>query len=360
MAPFDLDIVRDRDYPRALLGTLTVVVLVGLLIGASVSSVSFGLYNSRWNGASSLQEQADRVGAHAEIARDTAVYGEAAPNATAAVILSPNEPYTDAEVEEIRRFVRDGGTLIVAEDFREHSNDLLAALGANARLDGRVLLDKQFNWQAPTLPVATNVSNHTLVTNVSQLTLNHGTAVRPNGATVLVSSSEFGFLDTNGNGDIDAGEQLGTYPVATVESVGQGRVVVVSDPSIAINAMLTREGNRVFVQSILAGHERVLLDYSHATNFPPLALAVLLLRDSMLLQLILGIGTILVITAWAQNPDWWRGIVNRMNRSREESQPAGRPLASEATMIEYMADQHPTWDRDRIERVVRAVRSRRE
>lgn len=359
MAPLDLDIVRDRDYPRALLGVLTVVVLVGLVVGASVSSVSFGLYNSRWDGASSLQEQAELVGTQAEITRDTDVYGRAEPNSTAAVILSPNEPYTEAEVKEIRRFVRRGGTLVVAEDFREHSNDLLEALGAKARLDGRILLDKQFNWRSPTLPVATNVSNHSLVANVSQLTLNHGTAVQPNGATILITSSQFGFLDTNGNGDIDASEQLGTYPVATVESIGQGRVLVVSDPSIAINAMLEREGDRAFVQSILARHERVLLDYSHAPGFPPLALAVLLLRQSTLLQLVVGIGGILAIAAWVQNPNWQRKIVNRINQSREGSQRPGSPLASEAAMIEYMADKHPAWDRERIERVVKAVRSRR-
>lgn len=359
MAPFNLDIVRDRDYPRALLGTLTVVILVGLVVGASVSSVSFGLYNSRWNGASSLQEQADRVGAQAEIARDTDVYGQAAPNSTAAVILSPNEPYTEAEVEEIRRFVRRGGTLVVAEDFREHSNDLLAALGVDARLDGQMLLDKQFNWQAPTFPVATNVSNHSLVANVSQLTLNRGTAIQPNGATVLVASSEFGFLDTNDNGDIDTSEQLGTYPVATVEPVGQGQVIVVSDPSIAINAMLEREGNRAFIQSIFTGHERVLLDYSQATGFPPLALAVLLLRESTLLQLVVGIGSILAVVVWVRDPGWWKGIQTRMNQSQEPSQTSGKPLASEAAMIEYLADQHPTWDRERIERVVKAVRSKR-
>ena len=51
-----------------------------------------------------------------------------------------------------------------------------------------------------------------------------------------------------------------------------------SDPSIAINAMLEREGNRAFVRSLFGGHESVILDYSHATGFPPLALAVLLLR----------------------------------------------------------------------------------
>ena len=239
MAPVDraVDIVRERDYPRALLATVAVVVLVVLVVGASVSTVSFGLYNSRWNGASALQEQAATVGTEADVVRDTDAYGGVPANETVAVVLSPSEPYTEAEAADVRRFVRRGGTLVVAEDVREHSNDLLAAVGADARVEGALLRDKQFNWRSSALPVATNVSNHSLVANVSQLTLNHGTAVRPNGATVLVSSSEFGFLDTNDNGDIDADERLGTYPVATVESVGQGRVVVVSDPSIAINAM---------------------------------------------------------------------------------------------------------------------------
>jgi hypothetical protein len=352
-------VVRERDYPRALLATVAVLVLVVLVVGASVSTVSFGLYNSRWNGASALQEQSDMVGARAEVVRNTDAYGGMPANETVAVVLSPSEAYTEAEARNVRRFVRRGGTLVVAEDVREHSNGLLGAVGADARVDGDILLDKQFNWRSPALPVATNVSNHSLVANVSQLTLNRGTAVRPNGATVLVSSSEFGFLDTNSNGDIDENEQLGTYPVATVESVGQGRVVVVGDPSIVINAMLERQGNRAFVRSLLGGHERVLLDYSHVAGFPPLALAVLLVRQSTLLQLLVGVGVVLAVAAWVHNPGWRGWIATRMRRRRRGSQTSDDPLASETAMIEYVADRHPSWDRERIERVVRAVRERR-
>ncbi|MEF8843569.1 MAG: DUF4350 domain-containing protein [Haloarculaceae archaeon] len=363
MAPLDraLEVVRDRDYPRALLATFATVVLVVLVVGASVSTASFGPFNARWNGASALQEQADLVGARTDVVRDTGAYagtGEGpSPNATVAVVLSPSEPYAESEAADLRRFVRRGGTLVVAEDFREHSNGLLAAVGARARVDGALLRDKQFNWRASTLPVVTNVSNHSLVANVSELTLNRGTAVRPDGATVLVSSSEFAFRDVNDNGDLDDDEELGTYPVATVESVGGGRVVVVGDPSIAINTMLEREGNRAFVQSLLDGHERVVLDYSHAADFPPLALAVLLLRDSALLQLVVGLGAILAVATWVRDPDW-RQLADRLGRGRRGERTSAAP-PSETAMVEYIADQHPTWDRERIERVVRAVRERR-
>lgn len=348
------------DYPRALLVSFGVVVLVALVVGASVSSVSFGLYNSRWDGASALQTQADSVGVRTDIVRDTQAYGETTPNGTVAVVLSPSEPYTEREAADLRRFVRRGGTLVIAEDFREQSNSLLAAIGASARLDGALLRDKQFNWRSSAMPVATNVSNHSLVTNVSQLTLNYGTAVRPNGATVLISTSEFAFRDVNDNGDIDTDEQLGSYPVATVESVGQGRVVVVGDPSIAINAMLTREGNREFVRALFAGHERVILDYSQAVNLPPLALAMLLLRRSALLQLVVGIGAVLAIAGWVRYPDWWGWVASRVRQGGEVSPSSGVPLASKSVMIQYMAERHPNWDRERVERVVRAVRERRQ
>lgn len=353
-----LDVIRDRDYPRAVLGAVGVVVLVALVVGASVSTVSFGPYNARWNGASALETEADHVGARTEVVREPSAYAGVPANETVAVVLSPSEPYTTEETAHLRRFVRQGGTLVVAEDVRGHSNGLLAAVGANARFDGALLRDKQFNWRSSALPVATNVSNHSLVANVSGLTLNHGTAVRPNGATVLVSTSEFAFRDANDNGDVDDDERLGTYPVATVESVGRGRVVVVGDPSIAINAMLEREGNRAFVRTLLGGHEYVVLDYSHATDFPPLALAVLLLRDSTLLQLVVGVGAVLTVAVWVRNPDWRGRIATRARRGRGGTGVSGSQPASEAAMIEYVAARHPTWDRERIERVVRAVRER--
>jgi hypothetical protein len=123
--------------------------------------------------------------------------------------------------------------------------------------------------------------------------------------------------------------------------------------------MLERRGNRAFVRSLFEENERVILDYSHAVDLPPLVFAMLLLRQSTSFQLIVGIGAVLTIAGWVRNPDWWGWIASHIRRDRTGAPNDDTPIASESVMIEYMAERHPDWDRERVERVVQAVRERR-
>ena len=282
----------DVDFPRLLLVGLALVMLVSVGVLTSTSSTAFGVYNPAWEGTSSLRQQASAVGADSMVVTNTSEYARADSTSSVAIILSPERPYTPAETADLREFVRSGGTLVVAEDFGTHTNPLLASLGVRTRIDGRPLRDKRQYYRSPDIVVAPNVSDHALTGGVSQLTLNHGTALHPNESRVLVTSSSFAYLDTNRNGSVDSTESLGTYSVVTLEPVGDGRVVIVSDPSVFINAMLDRPGNGQFVRSIFAGHDTVVVDYSHQGRLPPLTAAVVALRQSHVLRAIVGFTTI--------------------------------------------------------------------
>jgi len=282
------------DLPRLLLITLTVVTVVAVGIVMSTSSSAFGAYNPEWEGTSSLRQEATDVGAEPVVATNTTEYGRVNPNESVAIILSPDSAYSGEDVARVQQFVQEGGTLVVAEDFGEQTNRLLSLLNARARVDGRLLRDEQRHYRSPEFPVAPDITPHTLTGSMEQLTLNHGTAVQPNGARVLVNSSSLSYLDTNRNGMLNGGEQLDSYAVVTVETIGQGRVIVVSDPSIFINAMLERPGNRQFARALLSGHETVLLDYSHGGEVPPLTAAVLTVQQSPILRG--GVGVIGITT----------------------------------------------------------------
>jgi hypothetical protein len=374
----------DLDYPQLLLVVFALCVSAALLAVAGTSSASFGAYNADWNGASGLDGEASAVGVDAQPIRETAAYGDVPANGTIAVVLAPDDPYGPDAVGRLDRFVREGGTLLVAGDYGPYANALLADLGVNARLDGRTLRDERYYYRSPALPIARNVSEHRYTRDVSQLTLNHGTAVQrtesggPNASNrsrVLVNSSAFAYLDGDSNGRLDGGEELGRYPVAVVEPMGEGRVVVVSDPSVFINAMLDRPENREFVRTLFGAHERVLLDGSHTAGVPPLALAVLVIRDSPFLQVLLGTGALGFIGLLARRPSPIGRARSRLERRNEgNGRSAGIARSGEVreTGVEiestdigpeaieaYLVERHPDWDRERVRRVIRGIKNYR-
>ncbi|HKJ59189.1 MAG TPA: DUF4350 domain-containing protein, partial [Halobacteriales archaeon] len=290
------------DYPRALLAALGLIVGVAVVVAASTSGAAFGLYNPAWDGAADLRGLAEDAGTEPTVVRNASAYGRVPTEGTVALVLAPAEGYGPAEAAGVRAFVEGGGTLVVADDVDGPANALLADVGAEARLDGRRLRDEQHYYRGPALPVADDVGDHAYTQDVDALTLNHGTAVVPGGATPIVRTSGVAYLDGNGNEAPDDDEPIGPFPVATVEAVGDGRVVVVSDPSAFVNAMLDRPGNRAFATALVSSHDRVLLDYSHAGALPPLAAALLSIRGSTLLQELLGGLVVGAVGLWAGWP----------------------------------------------------------
>lgn len=363
-----MDRPTDITVPWLVLGGLSICVTVALLVAVSTSTGAFGAFNPSWEGGSELRSIAGQGDAEIAFARDTSAYAAVPANDTVAVILSPEEPYGPRDVARIERFLRRGGTVVIADDFGKHTNHLLERLNASARLDGRVLRDEQHNYRSPLMPFAHNVSDHRLVNGTEGLTLNYGTALRPsdagnstatgfgNGSTLLVNTSEFAYLDENRNQQIDESERLDTRPVAIAENASGGELIVVSDGSVLINAMLDRAGNRAFARRLVAGHERVLFDESHTDRLPPLVVGVLILRDSLGLQLLFGGLGIAAITAWMRWPDRRVRLGARFGTRRPEPQSFE---LSEDDVRAVIARTHPEWEDERIERLAKGVMSTR-
>jgi len=255
-------------FPRLLLVVLVFCIGLTVIIIGTTSTAAFSPYNTGWDGTDQLQEMAADNGA-VSVAASTDEYESVEPSATTAIVLAPDAAYDSTDRERVETFVDDGGTLVVADDFGPNGNQLLADVGATARFDGAMLRDRETNFRQSSFPVANSVSAHPTTENVTQLTLNNGTVVEPNGAMPVVSSSPFSYLDPVGTDELDEETTFRSYPVVTVESVGDGTVIAVSDPSIFINAMLERNDNEVFAENLLTTNEEVLLDSSHTAETPP-------------------------------------------------------------------------------------------
>lgn len=355
------------DWPRLLLVALSIAVLVGLAVAAATSTAAFSPYNPSWDGTSDLREGVDADPAlESELVRETTRYDAVEPADTVAFVVAPAEPYDSSDAERVRQFVENGGTLVVLEnvgssDSRAGSgNDLLADVGATARVDGTLLRDERTHYRGPAMPVATGVATHALTDGVDQLTLNYPSSLEPGEATVLVRTSESAYRDRNRNGELGDREEPGSYPVATTEPVADGRVIVVGDPSIAVNAMLEEPDNEAFLRALSADADRVLFDLSHTDELPPLAAATLTLRETPALQLLvgtLGIGAIAVgsrrrvwpllarirsLVPWSADPET---AVTANTRSGFDDE-------RRASTVRQC---HPEWDDQRIGRVIAAL-----
>lgn len=341
-----------------LLGLLGAVVITGGVAGASSTTV-FGPYNPSWDGASDLRSELDtQSGLDTEFVSESSRYESLNATNTVAFIIAPDDQYDDASAARVREFVAAGGRLVVMENFGTAGNDLLAQIGAEARLNGLLLRDEQNYFEAPTLPIATGITNHSLTRGVEQLTLNFATVVAPGNATTLVRTSEFAYLATAADDELDDEDELAAYPVVTVEPLGTGQVVVAGDPSLTINAMLDQPDNSAFVAALTADADRVVFDLTHSDGLPPLTQVLLVLRGSPLLQA-LGGGVLIGATALLSRHrlrTQLRALRQRLP-GQTSSPPATAGLSPEQQAA-YLRRQHPDWDEQRIQRVIEAINTR--
>ncbi|QFU82255.1 DUF4350 domain-containing protein [Natronorubrum aibiense] len=358
-----LEWIRDDagiDWPRVLLVTLSITVLIAVGVAAATSTAAFGPYNPSWDGSSELRQQIEsEPGVESELIRDTARYDAYDPNETVAFVIAPEEQYTAADAERLQQFVENGGTLVVLENFGTSGNELLETVGAETRVDGVLLRDEQEYHRGPTMPIATGVENDTLTEDVEQLTLNHASALEPGEATVLVRTSEYAYRDANRDDQLSGDEELAASPVATVENVSDGQVVVVGDPSIAVNAMIDEPDNAAFLQRLYTDSDHVLIDLSHGEELPPLAGAMLTLRGSPLLQVLvggLGIGATVLFSRRAVHPVLERIQTVVGSRHGPVDETAVEPVLEldDEQRATLLRERHPDWDEQRIQRVMAA------
>jgi hypothetical protein len=362
--------VQTPPVPRLVLYGLSVLVAIAVLVAATTSATAFGAYNPAWDGTSELREEVVED-PNGTVALESTAYAETTPPNTTAFVIAPTTAYTPSGTRRIEAFVNAGGTLVVADDYGPHGNELLQAIGATARFDGDQLRDERYYYRAPTLPVATNVSTSPYTDDVDQLTLNGATAVSPGSARVIVATSAIAYLDRNQTGSLTPEDELGRYPVVTAEPVGNGTVIAVSDPSVFINAMASQPDNQAFTTQLQATNTRVVLDYSQAGPQPVLAVALLRVQTTPLAQLLLGfIGvgvTWSVVWSWPATVVTARRTLARIIPATIQTRVppwlsdlismADEPRINRAEIRASLAARYPDSERETRDRVMTAVLS---
>lgn len=182
--------------------------------------------NYGWNGLSSVASVTD-------ISVTGIIDGTSSPRM---IILVPNTSPSPDALTRLEEFVSDGGYLVLADDFGT-GNLILQHLGLNARFSNQPLLDPVVCYQNRVFPIVRRFTHHPLTAGLSEIVLNHPTTLTGiDDAGTLAWSSSFSFQDDNGNGVKDNSEPFGPFPIMAEVKFGDGRILLVSDPGIFINA----------------------------------------------------------------------------------------------------------------------------
>ncbi len=325
-----------------------------------INESEFSIYNPGWNGCSDLAVKTREMGSftpnievaegkRTEVTQKDLTEYDVEPEKTGMIIIGPRQEFSGETRDYVHDFLRDGGKLVLADDFGS-GNSLLNGLETNSSFRSSPLLDLSYE-KKPKFGVAYNTTEHRINDNVSQVMLNSPTAIdKDENATTLLRSSKASWLDENENGVKDDEESYKEYPLITMESYGDGELILVSDPSIFINSMLDKKDNRELSVNLLdylsQGRSDLIFDESHR-EMSFVNRMIYTGRGSnqvtAVLLLIFGLG-VGGYHAWSESRNI---ILNKIKKllsffigEEKEEEPIAKVL-----------NNHPDWDKDKLEMI---------
>jgi hypothetical protein len=278
---------------RVLVGFLVVIAALALIAHLSTTDLEYSRYNWEWTGTSgffALLEQHDAR----DITSYTALEGR---NDTLFLIISPDAAFTPAEMTSLSSFLDNRNTVFIADETGA-ANDLLGSLGSSISIIPGNLSSVDVEYSDPRSVMAYPKGEDPVIANISTVVLNRPAAV--SGGDILLSTTIFSWIDVNGDGRIDAGEQLSSYGVLSREPIGNGTLYVLSDPSIVANGMLQARlsgENSLFIDHILTLRPIVFIDQSHSRTAGADEVLILanFVKSSMIFKISLLILTIIIV-----------------------------------------------------------------
>lgn len=234
--------------PRRAPALLALVVVGQLLVAtgdARADASDYSPYNLEWQGTSQLFRMAMERGFSIE-ARSKLDWKKLDKNH----ILFFLYPTTPIPQDKLVAYLRGGGRVILADDFGSTA-DLLEQLGVRrVAVNGARL--SRLHAENPALPIATPRTPHPLNDGIPELVTNHPAAFDTQLPAI------FGFEPAGG-------------ALVVAATLGRGRIVLISDPSIFINRMLKFPGNEAFARRLFgylgrAGEDSYLVYSQHFTE----------------------------------------------------------------------------------------------
>ena len=226
------------------------ILLIILLIPAAYAQNDFEITNYRWNGLSELYDITKR-NYRVEILTIDAIDDLMTQERKIIVIIHPMEKLLP---EKLYSYVSSGGRVLIADDFAM-GNSALGGFGLSFAGEKVSCGEDSSYYAKACCPEVTEFEPHPVTEGVRRIVSNYPTAIEyysSKSFKVLARFPNDCFYDLNYNGYWDAGERsAGGAVFLLAYSAGRGRMVVLSDPSIFINEMLSRGDNKRLYKNIL-------------------------------------------------------------------------------------------------------------
>lgn len=215
---------------RKALGLL-LTVLVVLVHAVTALAAPFDLNGTDWEGANELVRLARAELGAGRVVPTTAIdFADLKPDDGLLIMY----PERSLDTDELTRFMRAGGRVILLDDFGR-GDSLLTNFGMKRVAAPRH--PQESLRHNPQLALAEPASAHPVVADVTRVVTNHPTGLaHPDLSPVLKIRA------TSGEQDV---------VVAVAGAVGQGRLLAVGDPSIVMNSMLRYSGNKAFARGLV-------------------------------------------------------------------------------------------------------------
>lgn len=223
---------RVPDALRRSLAKIAFLLAVPALLCVATRALAspFDLSGTDWEGGQELVRLArSELGAARVVATQQLDFRELRPD-DGLVLLYPER---NLDVEQLARFMKAGGRVVLLDDFGR-GDSLLRHFGMDRVPAPRRPAESL--RRNPNLALAEPASAHPVVSDVQRVVTNHPTGLsHPDLSPVLKIRSQ------------DEGEVV----IAVAGAVGQGRLLAVADPSIVMNSMLRYAGNKAFARGIV-------------------------------------------------------------------------------------------------------------
>ncbi|MHB8567866.1 MAG: DUF4350 domain-containing protein [Nitrososphaerales archaeon] len=242
---------------KSVLGSMVIgLVIFVLLLSLAPDAVPYSGNNYGWNG----MQQVDTT---FHVTPITSLSSAVPGPRSVLLIVAPTAEFSLADALSALNFAKGGGTIVIT-DSSGYSNSLLANMSAHVFIAQNVVEDPLYNWKSPRLPIALIYSNVSVFAHVNALAFDDPSSLIVTSSAVIVGtsspySSAYSISSSGAPGKL---LRSGPLPIVAMESIGQGRLIVIGGSAFFTDSVWENADNQVFASNLLS-NSTVYIDTSH-------------------------------------------------------------------------------------------------